>query len=142
MNHIRDAKELLERYNDLKHSLVEMQERYDTLDSRLTSIKSQDYSQLFVESNSNNDTLINMIYEKNTLEKSIAETQQELDRVDSVLEYLEEDGNLLRMMYVHEKPWQQIEMELHISRPQVFRKKKHALNRFAIQLFGLKALVK
>lgn len=141
MDHIRDAKELLERYNDLEHSLIEMKERYETLESRLGSIKSQDYSQLFAGGNQNNDAIVNTIYEKNMLEKSIRETADEVEHIEGILNYMGDDGELLKMFYIHEIPWQQISIKLNLSKSQLFRDRNRALFRFSIQRMGIKAVI-
>lgn len=150
MNYIKEAEKHLRYYKDLDRSIVNMDRQIGRLVSKagpksLTAIVLDDVK---VQSSAHDET-INIIYEIQLLTANKAKTQEELDKIDRILDEISQEhgcelyGKVLRKWYIEQKSKEVILEELHYSensRRSVYNIKNEAIRKFAVTLFGIEAL--
>ena len=142
LNYIKEAEKHLRYYKDLDRSIVNMDRQIGRLVSKagpksLTAIVLDDVK---VQSSAHDET-INIIYEIQLLTANKAKTQEELDKIDRILDEISQEhgcelyGKVLRKWYIEQKSKEVILEELHYSensRRSVYNIKNEAIRKFAV----------
>lgn len=144
MDYIREAAEYLKNYDNLLVARRRLTEKITMLKENLSSIKAISYSDM-PKGNSkgvSDDGLVNKIFELNESIKLFEENEQAIKATERSLEDLQEDfKKIIWSWYVEEKTETQMLNELNVSRATFYRLKSQAIRIFAIQLFGVRAIL-
>jgi len=110
-------------------------------------LKSIDIEEM-IKAGGKKDTTLNLLFEIKVLMDTREETREELSRIDRTLEAIskapgcEHYGPVLRSWYIDRTPKQDIAKEIgYSSRQSIYDIKNAALRQFAVELFGVKALI-
>jgi ArpU family phage transcriptional regulator len=143
MNYIREAAMYLENYENLLIARKHLKEKVLELKENLTAIKGVSYSDLPKgKAIAPDDSMANMIFELDTSIKLFEENEEALKDIEKSLEDLpEESKRIIWLWYVEEKTETQMLSELNISRSTFYRLKSQAIRTFAVQLFGVRAVL-
>ena len=148
-NGISMADKLLKNYNALERSVQNLTERINTLVYRASPrpLKSIDIEEM-IKAGGKKDTTLNLLFEIKALMDTREETREELRRIDRTLEAISKApgckyyGAVLRSWYIDRTPKQDIAKEIgYSSRQSIYDIKNAALRQFAVELFGVKALI-
>lgn len=142
MNYIKEAEIYLKEYYDFSKSLGNIILELDSIEKEMTSIKSMNYSDVPASGSVNpDDRLVNLIFKKQVKQEAYEMTSSKINLIDSILESMGEDGVLLRRLYIDGDIHFKIYNDLGLSERSFYRRKCEAIRKFAIQLFGIKAVV-
>lgn len=148
-NGIATAERLLKNYSALERSVQNLTERINALVYRSSPrpLKSIDVEEM-IKSGGKKDTTLNLLFEIKALMDTREETREELSRIDRTLEAISKApeckhyGPVLRSWYIDRMPKQDIAAEIgYSSRQSIYDIKNAALRKFAVELFGVKALI-
>lgn len=144
MDIIKDAEMYLEGYWDLKDSVKNIKAEIRLLEEDISSVKSLDYSGMPQGSGASlpDDKLINLIYKKQSKESMLRRTEEKIAFIENILSKLakDEDGKVLKAYYIDCLRGEELEKEMCTCERNIYRIKKKAIRRFAIQLFGIVGL--
>lgn len=147
MNYIGEAEIVLWHYRDLYRSI----ERLDKEIARLIrqagpkDIKAMVTDEQF--GSGRHDETINILFQIQQLSESRAKTEQELKKIDKILDDIsskagnENYGAILKAWYIKALPKYEIAGELGYTERHLYRIKGKAIRKFAINLFGIDALM-
>lgn len=147
MNYVKEAEQILYHYRDLEQSVEKMTERIDVLIARARprELKAADIEDMIRKGGK--DATINALYEIKELMDSKSKTRAELWHVDRVLDDISKDkdckyyGPVLRKWYIEKVNKEDIATEIgYSSKQSVYDVKNAAIRKFAVRLFGIKAL--
>lgn len=140
MNYIYEAKELLKGYSDYKNANKNLSERLEKLNADLQNVKAISYDDMPHGSSANpDDKLCNMIFERDRTITLLKKNQNEIDRIDEIINNLDaEHKDVLIMAYVEDLPEIVIINKLNIARRTFYRYKGEAIRSLARQYFGIK----
>ncbi len=143
MNYIKEAENYLYHYRDLKISLTNMKKQRDKLiqNNGPKDISSVGLDITGVSGGNRQDEAINVLYQIQSLTKSMKDTEDKLIEVDEVLDKLEKlDATLLKMWYIGREDKKEIASMLNCTERHLYRMKDAAIRRFAIHVLGINAL--
>ncbi len=149
MNYIKEAEQYLKYYADLHKSIENMDKEIARLIYR--SVPKGSTSSVLdltgIRGNNNQDDAYNTLFKIQNLIKSKANTEEELEKIDKILEDISQEkdceyyGQVLRKWYIERIPKEDIAREIgYSSKRSVYSLRSKAIRKFAIRLFGLEAL--
>ena len=144
MNYIKEAEEVLKKYNDLVKSLEVIEEDLRVIDLDMTTIKATSYdSQSGGNRVNGDDAIANIVFKKQVKERAYKSTEAKIRNIERALSNIAKDGqketedkDILRMFYFDNVGKDRCADNLNISRATFHRRKYIALKRFATQYFG------
>ena len=149
MDYIKQAEKVLDHYRDLQNSLVNMDRQIARL-MRYSCPKQLSGSvmdETGIRAGRHVDTLT-AFCDIVTLRENREETKDELAYIDYILDSLSDEpkcelyGKILTMWYIDGMPKEEIADKVgYSSRQSIYSIRKLAITKFAIRLFGKKALV-
>lgn len=148
MDCFSEVDKLLRHYNDLVQSLDHMDRRIPQLVARAGphGISAQDIEDSIKAAGSQDET-INIIFELDELTRARADTREEIARIEAVFAEIEKDHDcmfyvpILRAWYIDMIPKESIAKTIgYSSRVSIYTIKARAIRKFAVKLYGIKAL--
>lgn len=143
MNYFKAAEQVLSSVPTLKRALENLERRKERLieSGAPRGVGAIDYTKPFADSHSANDTL-NELLELAECTRNIAETQRQLDYIDSVIKQLSDDyKKIVEMWYVEKRSKESIAEALYIeSLTTVYNLRNRAVAEFALLYYGASAL--
>lgn len=143
MDYIKEAEWYLRNYRDLKMAVTTIEDELDYLEEELTGAKAIDYSGMPSGGGSAlpDDRLVNLLYQKQVKQKTLDLTKLKVKHIETIFNNLgAKDEELLKAFYLDNLRGNELEGQFALSERQVYNRKKIAIKRFAIQLFGIKAV--
>ena len=148
MNYIREAETVLKHYQDLYQSIENMNEQICqlTLKGCPKHITAVMQDEVGIRTGRHDDT-INVLFEIQTLNENKLKTQEELDKVNAILDGLSKESGcelykvVLWKWYIERVPKEDIAEQIgYSSRQSIYGVRNLAIRKFAIRLFGIEAL--
>ncbi len=148
MNYIREAENYLYHYGDMYKSIENMDREISRLirnagPKDLTGISYDNIG----SGQTSQDDAYNTLFEIQRLTQSRKETKEKLNKIDILLDDLNEEvgceffGQVLRKWYIEKIPKEEIANDIgYSSRQSIYTLKGKAIRKFAIRLFGIKPL--
>lgn len=144
MNYIREAEEILNHYRDLQIANTNLEERLEEIYAQLNDAKAIEISDMPKGggNNSPDDRICNLIYQRDETEHNLQINRNTLHKIEEILEKLGSENKeiLLESFDDIGKTDSSIAKSLGISRTTLIQKRGKALKKFAVQLFGIKAV--
>ena len=143
MDYIKEAEGYLRSYPDLTESITNIEMELDFLEEEITGAKAIDYSGMPSGGGSAlpDDRIVNLLYKKQVKQKALESTTAKIKHIECIFKKIgEKDEKLLKAFYVEGLRGMALEEKFNVSDRQVYNLKKIAIKRFAIQLFGIKAV--
>jgi len=146
VNYIREAENVLKYYKDLCQSIDRMDREIARL---IRKAGPHDISAMVMDEqlgSGKHDETINILFEIQQLTENRAKTEEELNKVNVMLEDIskqpgcEKYGEVLRKWYIESKPRYVIAKEFGYTERHIYRIKNEAIRKFAVRLFGIEAL--
>lgn len=142
MNYIKEAENELRHYNELVSAEANLKEELDFIEQELTNVKAINYEDVPGGSSVNgDDRLNNLLYKKQIKKDSHNVTKRKIDHIDNILKSMDKDGEILRRAYINNEMHIRIYTDLGLCERTFYDRKSLAVRKFAVQLFGLKAVV-
>ena len=143
MNYFKAAEQVLSSVPTLKRALENLERRKTQLieSGAPRELGAVDYSKPFTDSHYVSDTLSKLL-ELSECTKNIAETQRELNYIDSIIAQLsEEHKKIIVLWYVEKRSKESIMEALYIeSLTTVYNVRNKAVAEFALLYYGASAL--
>lgn len=147
MNYIKEAENYLKYYRNLKKSL----DHANYMINNFTWLTAPNSIHAVVNDPSGISArkpvnTVEQLYELVRWQEQKKQTQKEIDHIEEILnDMVKEKGcekyrRVLEMWYVEKEDKEYIAQELNYCTRNVFRVKEKALEKFAVTLFGIKAL--
>lgn len=143
MDYIKEAEWYLRNYRDLKMAVTTIEDELDYLEEELTGAKAIDYSGMPSGGGATlpDDRVVNLLYQKQVKQKTLDLTKLKVKHIETIFNNLgPKDEDLLKAFYLDNLRGNELEGQFALSERQVYNLKKIAIKRFAIQLFGIKAV--
>ncbi|ERK31568.1 sigma factor-like helix-turn-helix DNA-binding protein [Clostridium intestinale] len=144
MNYIHEAKEFLRHYKDLKIANENLRYKITELNSKLSEIKSMQITDMPHGGGGElpDDKLCNIVFERDKNIEALQKNSLILTRSTAILNKLEEEYRkvLILSFIENERTDTEIARELNVTRPTLNDKRRKALKKFSIQLYGIKAV--
>ncbi|QLY82247.1 sigma-70 family RNA polymerase sigma factor [Clostridium intestinale] len=144
MNYIHEAKEFLRHYKDIKIANENLRYKIKELNSRLGEVKSMTISDMPKGGGGElpDDKLCNIVFERDKNIEALQKNSLTLTKATTILNKLDEESRkvLILSFIEDDKTDTEIARELKITRPTLNEKRKKALKKFSIQLYGIKAI--
>ena len=142
MNYIKEAETYLKDYYDFNKSLENIHIELESIEQELISVKSINYDDVPACGSCNSDDrIVNLIFKKQVKEEAYKLTSSKIEHIDIILNEMGEDGVILRRAYIDGDMHFKIYNDLNLSERTFYSRKAIAIRKFAIRLFGLKAVV-
>ena len=147
MNYIKEAENRLWYYRDLQKSIDEMTRQVARLIAKTgpKELKAIVMDQTGVRGGHHDDAL-NIIYEIQTLQESMAKTREGFEEIESILREISQDdgcekyGQVLRKWYIQRLSKEVIAEDFECSVRTVYYLRDAAIRKFAVRIFGIEAL--
>ena len=148
MNYIREAENVLIHYKDLYQSIENMDKQICqlTLKGCPKYIAAIVHDEIGIKSGKH-DEVINTLFEIQTLNENKLKTQEELNKVNAILDGLSKEQGcglykvVLWKWYIERIPKEDIAEQIgYSSRQSIYSIRNAAIRKFAIRIFGIEAL--
>lgn len=147
MNYIREAENILRYYRDLQASIGNMDREIKKLTWRTApkDANAVSYDEAGVSSRRVDNTYNDLIALQ-TLVQNKRQTEEELEKIHTILEELEVDpdcqnfGKVLRMWYIEKIKIADMAHRLNYSQSTLYEVRNRAIRKFAVRMFGFDAL--
>lgn len=142
MNWKQFAIEDLKKYNSLKQSLTNIDERIQAVEYRKQAIKSSTISAVPMHGGGTKyeDNLLTAIVEAERLKLNKLEAAKLVELIERGLGALNDtEKKVLAEFYINRRPrhLDRLSEELHVEKSEIYRTKDEALYKFTISMFGL-----
>ncbi|MBW2003035.1 MAG: hypothetical protein JRI72_00260 [Deltaproteobacteria bacterium] len=149
MDYKKEAEMYLKNYNLLKKAVENLDYEINAIvaASAPNEIKPASISETGIKGSRIEDDTLNKLYRLTELKRKKAKTEDKIRHIDYNLKIISLDegcenyGELLIRFYLRKDKIVDISEDMHISVPRVYQVRDMALQKFAVALFGLDALV-
>lgn len=148
MNYIKEAEQILYYYKDLHRSIINLDRRISKLVVKAgpQHLTSQAIDNVKVSGSTQHDETINLIFEIQTLIEEKQRTQKELDKIDCILDGLDDApgcehfAEILKLWYIKQLPREEIASRFNYMERNIYNIRAKAIRKFAVRMFGIEAL--
>lgn len=139
MNYITETILIIKNYNNIKIAQNNLRDKIREIDTKLEGYTGITYGS--IHSTTDNDKYLNLIFEKEVVTKAFEKNSITIKKIDKMLKGItREEKFILVNAYIDNKSDTQIAKDLNISRKTLNDKKRKAVKKLAIQLWGIAAL--
>ena len=149
MNYIKEAENVLWYYNDLYHSIENMNREIAKIVSRQgpSALNAISLEPTGVHGSGDaDDNTYNLLFKLKTLTESREKTMTELEKANKILEDISQEvgcelyGEVLWEWYIMRTPRDEIGNKIGYGKRNIYHIKDRAIKKFAVRHFGLDAM--
>lgn len=148
MDYIEEAEKYLRHYQDLYRSLSNMRRERAILMGKAAprGYKESDYTQPVVSGGPGQEDAYNLLFKIKVLTENITKTTEKLKEIDEILNGISQEpgcelyGDILNKWYIEKLPREEIAQEANYCERNIYKIRDKAIQKFAVNLFGLNAV--